>query len=95
MSNLIIIEGATSSGKTSLCKIIESKGYILANRVNYMDDPRFDHDMITESWWRIESHIASLYNLGVNIISDRSILSAIYWSSVFDNDKLLRDIIDR
>lgn len=78
---IVIVEGLERTGKTTLCKEFEKRGFVYFkdfNRINYHD--------VTSLEGRLDTTLTFLQNLsenGVNVVVDRLHLSEYSYSNVF------------
>lgn len=78
---IVVVEGLERTGKTTLCKEFEKRGFVYFkdfNRINYHD--------VTSLEGRLDTTLTFLQNLsenGVNVVVDRLHLSEYSYSNVF------------
>lgn len=78
---IVVVEGLERTGKTTLCKEFEKRGFVYfkdVNRINYHD--------VTSLEGRLDTTLTFLQNLsenGVNVVVDRLHLSEYSYSNVF------------
>ena len=90
---IVVVEGLERTGKTTLCKEFEKRGFVYFkdfNRINYHD--------VTSLEGRLDTTLTFLQNLsenGVNVVVDRLHLSEYAYGKTFRNGHSINvDYID-